>query len=259
VTQERWTETSGLRIRYLDNDPADPVGIPIVFSPGIADDAGDYDAMLSYFSPRRVIAVDVRGRGGSDAPPVGYTVDLLADDLGAAIDAAGIERFHLMTFSRGTPTALTIAFRDPTRVASIAIGDYRAVEIQLNTAFVDHQWSSTWRGRPMPQLIPRHALEEIARDSRPRQLRDELGALGLPVLVARGDQPGCLVDDAAVGQYRLSVPGVEIVVIPGASHDLFRPERLGYPKAVTEFIGRRVENASSVESSSSGPTGVPGS
>jgi non-heme chloroperoxidase len=248
VAEERWTDTSGVRIRYLDNDPSDPVGLPIVFSPGVADDAGDYLATLSYFSPRRVIAVDVRGRGRSEAPAEGYTVDRLADDLQAAVEAAGFERFHLMTFSRGTPTALSLAFRDPSRVASIAIGDYRAVEIQLNSAFVEHQWASTWRGRPMAQLLQRHVLEEIVRDSRARELWDDLGALGLPVLVARGERPGSLVDDAAEAHYRRSVPGVEVVTIPGAAHDLFRPDRLAYPTAVAEFVVRRVEALSPASS-----------
>jgi pimeloyl-ACP methyl ester carboxylesterase len=245
VIHERWTDTSGVRIRYLDNDPPDPVGLPIVFSPGISDDAGDYVELLTFFSPRRAIVVDVRGRGRSESPPHGYALTCLVDDLEAAIADAGFDRFHLMTFSRGTPTALHVAFRRPDRVASLSIGDYRAEEIRLPEPFVDHQWAATWRGRPMAQLMQRHVLEQIQQDSRAHDLWEEVGALEIPVLVAHGDRPGTMVTDDHVMRYRRSVPGVEIVTIPGAAHDLFRPIRTAYPAAVAEFVSRRVEGPTS--------------
>ena len=238
MTTERWTNASGVRIHYLDNDPSPSTGLPVVFSPGVVDDAVDYVGMLSFFSPRRVLVVDVRGRGKSEAPPEGYTVDHLADDLHAAIREAGLERFHLMTFSRGTPTAFRVAFREPGRVASLAIGDYRAAEIGLPPAFVDHQWGLSWRGRPMPERVPRHVLEGVQRDSRARQHWDDLGSLGIPVLVAYGTGSGTIVDEEAVTRYRQSVPGVQIATIPDAGHDLFRPDRLAYPRLVAEFVAR---------------------
>ena len=55
-------------------------------------------------------------------------------------------------------------------------------------------------------------------------------------LVAHGDQQGALVDAAAIDRYRANVPKVEIVAIPGAGHDLFRPDRLAYPRAVEAFL-----------------------
>jgi len=45
--------------------------------------------------------------------------------------------------------------------------------------------------------------------------------------------------DAAVARYRSARPDIEIVVIPGASHDVFRPDRTAYPAAVAEWIARR--------------------
>lgn len=238
MTTERSTEASGVRIRYLDNDPSPSVGLPVVFSPGVVDSADDYEQVLSFFSPRRVLVVDVRGRGGSEAPPHGYSVDHLADDLDAAIADAGLGRFHLMTFSRGTPTALTVALRHPSRVASISIGDYKAVEIALPPSFVDQQWASSWRGRPMPDRVQRHVLEGIVRDSRARELWDEVDALGVPILLAYGTGPGTIVNDDTVARYRQAIARTEFVTIPDAGHDLFRPDRLAYPRAVADFVAR---------------------
>lgn len=37
---------------------------------------------------------------------------------------------------------------------------------------------------------------------------------------------------------KLRIPGVETITIPGASHDLFRPDRFAYPKAILAFQQR---------------------
>jgi pimeloyl-ACP methyl ester carboxylesterase len=236
VAEERWTDRSGVRIRYLDNAPPDPVGLPIVFSPGVVDDADDYHELLTFFAPRQVIVVDVRGRGKSEAPAEGYKVADFADDLSAAIADAGFDRFHLMTFSRGTPTALEVAFRDPARVASLSIGDYRAAEIRLPDTWPELEWGLRWRGRPVAERVERHVVEGIQRDSVARDLWEAVGAIGIPLLVARGTKAGGIVDEAAVDRYRQTVPEVEFAVIEDAGHDLFRPDRLAYPQAVERFV-----------------------
>jgi pimeloyl-ACP methyl ester carboxylesterase len=235
---ERFVSNDGLRVRYLDNDPPSPQGLPVVFVPGITDFATEYEAVLDFFGPRRLLVVEMRGRGGSDAPLTGYSVPEQAGDVEAVLAANGIDRFHLMTFSRGTTPAIEVALRRPGRAATLSIGDYLATEIALTPQFVDSQWQSRWRGLPMPERVSRHVLERIQGDSRGREFWDDLAALGIPILVARGTDGGILTDQH-VERYRGAIPGVEVVVIPGAGHDLFRPERTAYPKAVLEFIARQ--------------------
>jgi pimeloyl-ACP methyl ester carboxylesterase len=236
---ERFADNGGLRIRYLDNDPPGAIGLPIVFVPGITDFADDYHAVLGHLPPRRMLVIELRGRGGSDAPPTGYSVPELATDVGAVLAAEGIDRFHLMSFSRGTTPALEVAFGNRDRIATLSIGDYLAAEVALPPAFVDSQWESRWRGTPIPERVARHVLDGIQRDAVGRELWDEVGALGVPVLVARGGGAGGILQDEQVERYRAHVPGVEVVTIPDAGHDLFRPDRLAYPNAVVDFIARR--------------------
>lgn len=234
---ERFADSGGVRIRYLAG--GGPDGLPLVFVPGITDFADEYLEMFDLFDDRLLIVIEMRGRGGSDAPDTGYSAAAQAGDIEAVITAEQIDRFHLMTFSRGTTPAIEVALRHPGRVASLSIGDYRPAEIALTPEFVEQQWQSRWRGKPMPERVSRHVLEEIHRESRHRDLAPDIDGLKVPVLVARGGDGG-LLDDRAVEHYRRHVPGVETVVIPGAGHDLFRPDRLAYPRAVLEFISRRV-------------------
>ena len=90
----------------------------------------------------------------------------------------------------------------------------------------------------MSERVSLHVLERIQDDSRARDLWADVGGLEIPVLVARGTDGG-IITDAHIEQYRENVPGVEVVVIPGAGHDLFRPDRTAYPRAVLDFIARR--------------------
>jgi non-heme chloroperoxidase len=239
VAVERWTTRTGSRLRYLDNAPDEPEGLPILFAPGLSDLADEYLDMLEHVGPRRLLAVEVRGRGRSDAPPSGYSVADQADDLEAVLDEEGIDRFHLMTFSRGTSWGLELALRAPERVASVAIGDYKAVEVGLPETFVDWQMGTTFRGRPMEQRIDRRVLQALVRDSVARELWDELTRLPGPLLVARPGGEGGILGDDAIERYRTARPDVEVVVIPDAPHDLFRPDRLAYPRAVLDFLRRR--------------------
>jgi pimeloyl-ACP methyl ester carboxylesterase len=236
---ERWTTRSGIRIRYLDNAPPAPAGLPILFSPGLSDLADEYREMLEFFAPRRVIVVEVRGRGQSEAPAEGYSVLDHMSDLAAVLDEEHIERFHLMTFSRGTSWGLELALTQPHRLASMSIGDYKAFELRMWPAFADDQMASRFRGKPMTQRIQRHVLDGLVAESRDRQLWDRLGDLPCPLLVAQPGNGGGLVSDEVVGQYRQVRPDVEVVVVPDASHDIFRPDRLFYPKAVAGFIAER--------------------
>ncbi len=236
--REGFTLRSGVRIRYLDNAPAGPIGPPILFSPGFTDYAEEYLEVLEFFSPRRVLAVEVRGRGGSEAPATGYAAADHAADLRAVLDEEGIDRFHLMTFSRGTTWGLDLVLSDPTRVDSVSIGDYWAREHAIDVTLAEQQMAGRFRGVPMTDRVASHVLGSLFAASRDRDLLGDLAACGLPVLVATGTEPGCILDDDTVAEYRLRLPGVETVTIAGAAHDLFRPDRLAYPRAVADFVGR---------------------
>lgn len=235
---ERFTTRSGVRIRYLDNAPAEPAGLPILLSPGFTDFADEYVETLEFMLPRRVLVVEVRGRGGSESPTTGYTAAEHADDLRAVLDEEGVDRFHLMTFSRGTTWGLDLVLAAPERCASVSIGDYWAREKGFagDDAIVAQVLASRFRGKQMSERVAPHVVRELFAASTDRDLFDPLAATGIPVLVATGTEPGCILTPATVQEWRDRVPGVEIVTIPGASHDLFRPDRHAYPRECVNFL-----------------------
>lgn len=224
-----------MRIHYLDSG-GDLVTPPIVFVPGMTDVAEDYLPILDAFG-RRLIVIDLRGHGRSDAPAEGYALADQAADIDAVINEVTAGPVHLMTFSRGTCYALAWAADNPDRVLSVAIGDYPAREIVLPDGVPDHFMGSSWRGTPVADRLSVVALEGIVNAAEGRLFWDDLGALGVPVLVVRGTDGMPLSEDDWV-KYRESVPGVELVSFDDSAHDLFRPDRLRYPRLVSELADR---------------------
>ena len=69
----------------------------------------------------RAVAFDNRGAGRSDKPDVPYSVELLADDALAVVEAVGERPAHVVGFSLGGYVALTLARRHPDKVASLVL------------------------------------------------------------------------------------------------------------------------------------------
>ena len=82
-----------------------------------------YVVMGSKALPRagfRTVAYDARGHGASSPAP-GYTYAALADDLGAVLDALGLDRAVLAGASMGAHTLLRFALEHPARVAGLVV------------------------------------------------------------------------------------------------------------------------------------------
>ena len=69
-----------------------------------------------------LIGVDLSGHGGSTLPPDDtFTIDRLADDARAALDAVDVPSAHLFGFSMGASVALRVAHTSPNRVDRLAL------------------------------------------------------------------------------------------------------------------------------------------
>jgi pimeloyl-ACP methyl ester carboxylesterase len=233
VRRSRWTSHDGVRLHYLDSGLAVPP-TPVVFVPGLSDVADEYDWLLDAWAPRRTVVVDLRGRGASDAPRDGYTIDHHTGDLDTVIEACGINRMFLVSFSRGTAYALRWALDHPDRVAGLVVGDYNAKQPSLGPEFPAWWMSTRWRGRNMTEIMPPHVIEGLQRDSVELLFWDEMKVMDCPVLVIRGGKG--LMDDEAMGRWQMAVPHVESVTFDDSYHDIFRPDPDRYATTVRRFL-----------------------
>jgi len=99
-------------------------GPPLVAIHGLSSNAMFYVGVAERVAGRRpLLAVDLRGRGDSDKPAVGYGMTVHADDVAAAMDAEGIDRAVVVGHSMGAGVATVFAHRHPDRCAGVVLFD----------------------------------------------------------------------------------------------------------------------------------------
>lgn len=98
-------------------------GIPIVFVHSFGGSTLHWEAQVNHLKKsRRVITLDLRGHGRSDAPiKMEYAVDSLATDIAAVVDSLNINRFILVGHSMGGAAVIAYAGAHPQRVAGLLL------------------------------------------------------------------------------------------------------------------------------------------
>ncbi|MBB4797061.1 pimeloyl-ACP methyl ester carboxylesterase [Brevundimonas bullata] len=124
----RWTSPDGLSLYARDYAPADgPARLPVIAIHGLTRNSADFEviAALIAASGRRVLAVDVRGRGQSDrAPdPMTYTPDIYARDVVALMEQLGIEKAVFLGTSMGGLITMALTALKPKAIAAAIIND----------------------------------------------------------------------------------------------------------------------------------------
>jgi pimeloyl-ACP methyl ester carboxylesterase len=183
-----------------------------------------------------VHAPDARGHGSTRwDPAAGFRGEWLRDDVVAFLDALGLESVHLLGFSMGAMTALTLAIRHPERVRSLVvagISPLREPRASVARRLMDPdrierhdpawaaalarrhdtvQGAGTWR-RLLPAIAADVALQPLLTPG-------ELHSIAAPALAACGDGDPFVPVDQAWGLARQLGDG-RLLVVPDCGHDL---------------------------------------
>ncbi|KIG15374.1 putative hydrolase [Enhygromyxa salina] len=137
---------SGLRVRWYERGPAEgfddddasessrrarPTVLCLHGFPELAVSWREQIAGLS--DSFRVVAPDMRGYGGTDAPRRvrDYSVDVLARDVVELIDALGVDRVHLVGHDWGGAVAWEVAQRYADRLHTLSVINCPPVQIMV--------------------------------------------------------------------------------------------------------------------------------
>jgi pimeloyl-ACP methyl ester carboxylesterase len=124
--QDRYlTVSDGLRLHFRDY-PADAAKPPILCLHGLTRNARDFADFAERYSPKfRVLALDLRGRGGSDYDPVParYNPLTYARDVIELLDQLALPQAVFVGTSLGGLVTMTIAATAPQRIAATIIND----------------------------------------------------------------------------------------------------------------------------------------
>ena len=124
------TAPDGLRLHVRCYGRASAAGIPVVCLPGLARTAADFDALATELSrdgphPRRVIALDYRGRGLSqyDRDPANYSLPVELADVLAVVTALEAFPAVFIGTSRGGILTMLLAAVRPSAIAGAVLND----------------------------------------------------------------------------------------------------------------------------------------
>lgn len=231
-------------------------GTPVVFVHEFSGDHRSWEPQVRSFSRRyRCVTYAARGYPPSDVPadPEAYSQDLAVADLLAVLDHLGIDAAHIVGLSMGGFTALHFGLRHPRRARSLAIGgvgygstadadDSWKADVESLARFYAEDTTAAAAahaiapGRVAFQVKDPRGWQEFAdqlaehpgvgaantmrgvQGRRPNlyDLRDELAALDVPLLVVSGDEDEPCLEP---GLYlKRTVPTCGLAVLPRSGH-----------------------------------------
>ena len=259
--------TDGTRIHYEVTGKSGATPVLMIQGLGASKNAWNLQriAMATRF---RIISFDNRGAGRSDKPTESFTLEQMADDALAVLDATGIETAHIVGASMGGVISQIVAVKYPHRVRSltlvctacrnhpwrqellqswaktaeekgmIEVGKEAAQWVMSPRSFRRLVPAFTWMG-PLAALRPRHSfVSQIDAILNTREdLVDQLSTITAPTMVIVGNQD-ILTPRGDSEEIAERIPNAELVVISGAAHGLMMEHASTFNRILIEFLQR---------------------
>ena len=259
--------SDGIRLHYEVLGRAGSPAVLMIQGLGADKHGWDMQRIPLAFS-YRVIALDNRGAGRSDKPFGHYSLEQMADDAIAVLDAAGVEQAHIVGASMGGAISQMIGLKYPERVISLTLAC---------TACRNHPWrkellhgwatAATEKGigsmtkeaarwvigpRSFRRLLPAFGwLGPLAMGRTPHSfvsqvnaildvddsISDRLGEVTAPTLVLVGNQD-ILTPRGDSEEIAERMPNAELVVISGAAHGFMVEHASTFNRVLLDFLGR---------------------
>jgi pimeloyl-ACP methyl ester carboxylesterase len=242
-------------------------GAPILLIHGLGYARWGWEPVADLLARRyELVLLDNRGIGESDAPPGPYTVAEMAADVLGVLDAAGLERAHVVGTSLGGMIAQELALTAPHRVDRLVLvcttpGGPHAAPMPLQTAqliaeaptleplvalrrFVENALAPDPPKETVERILA-HRLETAqppaawaaqAAAGAAFDVWDRLPALAAPTLVVHGTAD-VVVDPANAELLALRIPDARLDWFEGCGHLLFWEEPERFRTIVGEFLG----------------------
>jgi 3-oxoadipate enol-lactonase len=259
----------------ITSGPAGPIhwtdagsGPVVVLLHGLGGDAGFWEPEVAAWSGRlRLLAIDLRGSGGTPSTGSGHTIADLADDVRAVLDDVGVDSAHVVGFSLGGLVAQEFALRHPGRLKRLVLVStyarmHRQAELFLDAVLAVYEQDRSakqmfdlivpWLFSPRFVADPDHAAyfefpDDAADDQsmedwralylaqRAFDARDRLASIHAPTLVVAGELDALVpVGDAKA--LATGIPLARLHVIVGSGHLVNAEQPEQYQETVLDFL-----------------------
>jgi 3-oxoadipate enol-lactonase len=254
---------NGIAINY---DLSGPDGAPaVVLHHPLATNLTCWDELTAALSPRyRVLRLDARGHGRTDAPTGAYSFETLAKDVVDLMTHCGIRKASFLGLSMGGMVGQYLGLLHPDRFHNLClvstssripaeaqpiwkqrIANAKAGGMASQVEAAMQRWVSPRALAENQNLVKRltgmieatpvdgyigwcHAISGL-------DVTDRLGAIRQPTRVIVGEiDPATPV--AAAQAIHAAIPGSDLVVVPGVSHMLHNEEPELFHSHVVPFL-----------------------
>lgn len=212
---------------------------------------------------RRVVAVDLRGRGKSPSKADGWTIDEYADDVAATIDSLGVDKVDIAGLSMGGYVLFSIWRKHRDKVRSLIFVDTKAEADsdeakegrEKTAAMVREKGSAELLNALFPKLFAESTSDSIKNKVRPQfeetpaetaaadalAMRDradsaqDLATIDVPTLVLHGENDSLMPLEGAEAMAQ-KIQGARFVSVPNAGHmaPIENPDVIN--KGIREFL-----------------------
>jgi pimeloyl-ACP methyl ester carboxylesterase len=266
LAQDRFFDSAGVRIRYVDHGAGLPVVLIHGFTANIERSWIETGVLPDLARDYRVIALDLRGHGGSDKPRDPRAYDDIGLDVIRLLDHLEISRAHVVGYSLGGIIVAKLLTTHSERFLSAVLGAaaYRrgrsersdreaeaaAREIEagvyralvVSTAPTDEpppdEAAIRQRSRDIAGSNDILAHAALMRARRALLVTDaEIAAVRVPALAVAG------AADPALPRIRAMQavwPGLELQIVPGAAHPTVHPRGLPRSSQFVAAIRRQI-------------------
>lgn len=261
------TASDGTRIAYSLGGRRD--GEPLLMIHGLGADTRGWIMQKRALASRfRLIMVDNRGVGRSDAPEGPYGIELMAADALAVLDHAGYGSAHVMGASMGGIISQALAVRHPERVRSLVLACTACRHFEWRIDLLN-EWAHEAEVHGMREFVRRNIEWMVGPRSLKRlwpamavlaplafnvpaasfvaqirgivdmddHLRTELATIAVPTLVTVGSQD-VLTTQGDGEEIASLIPGAELVVVRGGAHLFMVEQASTFNRTVGGFLDR---------------------
>lgn len=265
-TQAEWADakrvvtlSNGIDMAYVEAGAPD--GPPVLLIHGYTDNSRSWSLIAPHLAKRRLLAIDLRGHGKSDAPPCCYAYTDLANDAALFLDAMGIARADVIGHSLGSLAGQLLAAQHPERVRDLVLissttfmgggpGSWLWDNITALKAPIDpeSQFMKDWYANPNPvdtdfidrerkesAATPLHVWTGVLWGTVVNDLTAIAPLVKAPVLVLWGDQDG-LFDLTHQERLEKAYPDARFEVFAGGGHNMFWEFPQDAARIISDFL-----------------------
>ena len=227
---------NGIKLYYETYGQGEPLLLLHGNGQSIREMSNQIPALAKHY---QVIAVDTRAQGQSTNGPQTLTYDLFADDMSALLTALHIPAAHVVGWSDGGNTGLSLALHHPQQVKKLVTmgANLWADTLAVTAATLKevHQGKAlTTLFYPISKRMRRARPLMVLLLDYPRLKAADLTGIAAPTLVLAGEKD--VIQEAHSRLIASSLPHGQLRIFPGLTHYAPREDPAAFNAAVLGFL-----------------------